>query len=119
MVDGFDSRGLPPALSASAFYGACRRALHPGGVLVANVFTYDPQYAGALQRLRAAFDGRLAWFARIAGNNRILFAVRPSATPGRGERLLIRIACKEGRGLGWSNRLLARLLVAWLARRRA
>jgi spermidine synthase len=122
LVDGFDSQGLPSALTGSAFYAACRRALHPGGVLVANVFTYDPQYAGALQRLRAAFDGRLAWFARIAGNNRILFAVHPAAPgarPGRGERLLIRMACKEGRGLGWSNRLLARLLVAWLARRRA
>ncbi|OIJ44532.1 transferase spermidine synthase [Massilia timonae] len=122
LVDGFDSQGLPSDLASSAFYGACRRALHPGGVLVANIFTYDPQYAGALQRLRAAFDGRLAWFARIAGNNRILFALRPAhpgAAPGRGERLLTRMACKEGRGLGWSNRLLARLLVGWLARRRA
>ena len=121
LVDGFDSQGLPPALADGAFYAACRRALHPGGVLVANVFTYDPQYAGVLQRLRAIFDGRLAWFSRIAGNNRILFAVRPGhpgAAPGRGERLLTRMACKEGRGLGWSNRLLARLLVAWLARRR-
>jgi spermidine synthase len=103
LVDGFDSQGLPSTLTGSAFYAACRRALHPGGVLVANVFTYDPQYAGALQRLRTAFDGRLAWFARIAGNNRILFAVHPAAPgarPGRGERLLARMACKEGRGLG-------------------
>ena len=122
LVDGFDSQGLPPALADGAFYAACRRALHPGGVLVANVFTYDPQYAGVLQRLRAIFDGRLAWFSRIAGNNRILFAVRPShpgVAPGPGERLLARMARKEGRGLGWSNRLLARMLVAWLARRRS
>lgn len=122
LVDGFDTQGLPSDLTSSAFYGACRRALQPGGVLVANIFTYDPQYASALQRLRAAFDGRLAWFARIAGNNRILFALRPGhpgVTPGRGERLLARMARKEGCGLGWSNRLLARMLVAWLARRRA
>lgn len=122
MVDGFDSQGLPSTLTDGAFYAACRRALHPGGVLVANIFTYDPQYAGALQRLRAAFDGRLGWFARIAGNNRILFAVRPSqpgAVPGRAERLLVRMASREGRGFGWSNRLLARLLVTWLAWRRA
>lgn len=122
LVDGFDSRGLPSALSTSAFYGACRRALHPGGVLVANIFTYDPHYAGALQWLRAAFDGRLAWFNRIAGNNRILFALRPTrppAAPGPGELRLVGLARREGVGLGWSNRLLARLLVAWLARRRA
>ena len=121
LVDGFDRRGLPAALASSAFYGACRRALHPGGVLVANIFTYDPQYADALQRLRAAFDGRLAWFARIAGNNRILFALRPTlapALPGRGERRLLRMARTEGVGLGWSNRLLARLLLVWIAWRR-
>lgn len=120
LVDGFDSQGLPSTLTGSAFYAACRRALHPGGVLVANIFSYDPQYASALQRLRAAFDGRLAWFSRIAGNNRILFALRPDpAAPGPGERRLARLARAEGRGLGWSNRLLAHLLVAWLARRRA
>ncbi|WP_306392791.1 transferase spermidine synthase [Telluria beijingensis] len=118
LVDGFDSRGLPSTLTSGAFYAACRRALHPGGVLVANIFTYDPQYPSALQRLRAAFDGRLAWFTGIAGNNRILFAARPHpGAPTRGERCLARLARKEGRGLGWSNRLLARLLVAWLARR--
>ena len=120
LVDGFDSRGLPSTLTASAFYGACRRALHPGGVLVANIFIYDPQYASALQRLRAAFDGRLAWFIRIAGNNRILFAVRPDpVAPSPGERRLAWLARKPGRGLGWTNRLLARLLVACLARRQA
>lgn len=122
LVDGFDSRGLPSTLSSSAFYAGCRRALHPGGVLVANIFTYDPHYAGALQRLRTIFDGRLAWFRRIAGNNRILFALRPTlppAAPGPGEMRLARLARKDGVGLGWSNRLLARLLVAWLARRRA
>lgn len=122
LVDGFDRQGLPSALSSSGFYAACRRALHPGGVLVANIFSYDPQYAGALQRLRATFDGRLAWFAGIAGNNRILFALRPTLAPaaaGPGERRLARLARAQGVGLGWSNRLLARLLVAWLARRRA
>lgn len=122
LVDGFDSRGLPSTLAGATFYAACRRALHPGGVLVANIFTYDPQYASVLQRLRAAFDGRLAWFARVAGNNRILFALRPTLPPaaaGAGERLHAWLARREGAGLGWSNRLLARLLVAWLARRRA
>lgn len=124
LVDGFDSCGLPPALSSRDFYGACRRALRPGGVLVANIFTYDPDYVTALQRMDAAFDGRLAWFNHIAGNNRILFAVRPhgpGASTGRAERLLLRLGRGDatrgrgGYGLGWSNRLLARLLVIWLS----
>lgn len=124
LVDGFDRGGLPPALSSSAFYAACRRALRPGGLLVANIFTYDPDYVSALQRLRVAFDDRLTWFSRIAGNNRILFAVRPAAPaqqPARAQRLLRHLARAEGDaglGAGWSNRLLARALVAWLAWRR-
>lgn len=121
LVDGFDSGGLPAALSSAAFYASCRRVLRPGGVLVANIFTYDPDYVATLQRLRGAFDGRLAWFERIAGNNQILFAVTPAppgATPGQADRamtLLARPDGQRGAGVGWSNRLLARLLVAWLA----
>ena len=122
LVDGFDRGGLPPTLASSAFYAACRRALRPGGVLVANIFTYDPDYVSSLQRLRDTFDGRVAWFRDIAGNNRILFAVRPATPPMRGQRLLVRLARRGGGagvGIGWSNRLLARGWVAWLARRRA
>lgn len=123
LVDGFDRDGLPAALASSAFYAACRRALRPGGVMVANIFTYDPQYVVALQRLRGAFDERLAWFDRSAGNNRILFAVRPAA-PGmartRAERVLARLQWRRGGGgvgFGPCNRLLARAVVAWLMHR--
>ena len=73
LVDGFDARGLPERLADAAFYADCRRALRPGGVLVANVFTYDPRYrdvmaalarrrgfgAGILNRLAIRFI--LAW----------------------------------------------------------
>lgn len=124
LVDGFDRRGLPPALSSSAFYAACRRALRPGGVLVANIFTYDPDYVTALQRLQDVFNARVIWFRRIAGNNRILFAVRPGAPsqpPTRPERLLVRlvqVGGVDGAGSGWINRLMARSLVAWLSWRR-
>lgn len=121
LVDGFDSAGLPPALSSSAFYRDCRRALRPGGVMVANVFTYDPDYAGALERMRTVFQGRLAWFRGMAGNNQLLFAVRPHKTgqpPSRAERLLGRmLPCPRGWGRAWTNRLLARAVVAWLSRR--
>ncbi|MEM8514563.1 spermidine synthase [Massilia sp. MP_M2] len=121
LVDGFDRNGLPPALASGAFYAASRRALRPGGVLVANIFSYDPGYVSFLQHLRDAFDGRIMWFRRIAGNNRILFAVRPATPPSRGQRLLLRLVRRHrdrnGTGFGWSNRLLARGVVVWLERR--
>lgn len=121
LVDGFDAAGLPPALASSAFYADCRHALRPGGVLVANIFTYDPGYVSAVQRLRTAFDGHLCWLSGIAGNNQILFAQRPEgvgARPGRALRLLRDTLRNRGLGISLANRLLARLVLAWLARRR-
>ncbi|MCA1856488.1 transferase spermidine synthase [Massilia oculi] len=118
LVDGFDATGLPPGLSNARFYADCRRALRPGGVLVANMFDYDPDYVTALQRLQAAFDGQVCWLRGIAGSNQILFAQRPavrSATPGAILRLL-RDGCRNrGLGVGALNRLLARLVLVWLA----
>ena len=122
LVDGFDAGGLPPSLSSAAFYADCRRLLRPGGVLVANIFTYDPDYVTVVQRLRAAFGGALCWLSGIAGNNQILFAQRPAgagAGPALPLRLLRDSLGNRGLGTGWANRMLARLLLAWLARRGA
>jgi spermidine synthase len=119
LVDGFDAAGLPPALGSASFYAACRRTLREGGVLVANVFSYDPQYKALVARLRAAFDGRLAWFDGIAGNNHLLFAVKAArGTRPRALRVLDLVARRRGLGAPLLNRALARLVVAWLARRR-
>ena len=121
LVDGFDTDGLPQALSSAGFYAHCRRALRPGGVLVANIFTYDPGYVTAVQRLQAAFDGHACWLSGIAGNNQILLAQRPprhGAAPGRALRFLRDTLANRGLGAGLPNRMRARLVVAWLARRR-
>ncbi|QOY96122.1 fused MFS/spermidine synthase [Massilia sp. UMI-21] len=120
LVDGFDAAGLPPALSSAAFYADCRRALRPGGVLAANIFTYDPDYVSAVQRLRAAFDSHACWLSGIAGNNQILFAQRPmhkGAGAGQGLRLLRDTLGNRGLGAALLNRLLARLVVGCLSRR--
>ena len=122
VVDGFDEAGLPPALGSSRFYADCRRALRHGGILVANIFSYDPQYPAMLGRIRLIFDGRVCWFDRIAGNNRILFAVKLpfQVGPGRDAPRALRVqqwvARRNGLGAGLLNRLLAGALVAWLAR---
>lgn len=134
LVDGFDAAGMPAALGTAAFYAACRRALREDGVLVANVLAYDPAHDALVARLRQAFGGCVCDFAGIAGNNHLLFAVRAPAqacvaqagsgsasAPGRALRLQRRVARHRGLGPGLGagplNRLLARALVAWLARR--
>ncbi len=122
LVDGFDRDGLPPALCSTGFYHDCRRALRHGGVLAANVFSYDPQYPAALARLRRCFQRRVCTLHGIAGNNRILFAVKAAdgapATPSL--QMLARIRRLGGRGPAWAaaHRLLAHWLL-WRTRGRA
>jgi spermidine synthase len=117
VVDGFDAAGLPPALSSAPFYSDCRRLLAPGGVLAANVFSYDPRHDAVLEALGAAFDGRTCQLHGAAGNNRILFAV--AGPGGRAERMQQRLA-RDGAllplpGRGLMNRLCIRLLLYYLA----
>ncbi|SHH04173.1 transferase spermidine synthase [Massilia sp. CF038] len=117
MVDGFDRSGLPPTLGSARFYGHCRRALCDGGVLVANIFSYDPAYPRMLARLDLMFDRHLCWFDGVAGNNRILFALKagPRAAPSRALRLQQRLAKRQGLGSKWLNRLFVRSLIIWLS----
>ena len=115
LVDGFDTEGMPSALGSARFYADCRRTLRPGGVLVANLFSYDPHYRAMLHRLRLTFQNRLCWFHGIAGNNRILFAVNGgAASPALA--MLRRVARWEGLWLAPLNRLLARWVVARMQR---
>jgi spermidine synthase len=125
LVDGFDDAGLPPALASSRFYADCRRALRDGGVLAANVFSYDPLYCAMLGRLQLVFGGQVCWLDKVAGNNRILFAVKaplgtdPAPAPSRASRVRRWIGRGGlGLGLGLLNRLLVRAVLAWLALRR-
>jgi len=121
LVDGFDEGGLPVSLASARFYADCRRALRPDGVLVANMFSYDPNYPTMLERLRHCFQERICQFSGIAGNNRIVFAIRPGRAPGApSSRMQRRVAAWGGFGPGlgfaWANRTLARLTVARLRR---
>ena len=110
LVDGFDTDGLPPALGSATFYTDCRRALRPGGVLVTNMFSYDPAYPAMLGRLRQAFGERLCRFHGIAGNNRIWFAVR-DGSGSAALAMLRKVARYDGLALPALNRLLARWVV--------
>ena len=114
LVDGFDAAGLPPQLGSASFYAACQRALAHGGVMAANIFSYDPAHDLMRARLRLAFDEQLCWFDGVAGNNHIFFAVKGADTLAARRCALV----GHGRGLGtrWLNWLFARLFVTWLAR---
>jgi spermidine synthase len=118
LVDGFDAAGMPAALGRAAFYRDCRRALREGGVLVANLLSYDPCHDLIAERIGHAFGARVCDFPGIAGNNHLLFAVRArAASASPAARLQRRLKRRRGLALPFLNRLLARLLVAWLARR--
>jgi spermidine synthase len=120
VIDGFDDGGLPPALSSLPFYRDCRRLLLPGGVLAANVFSYDPRHGAVLGALATAFDGRICQLRKVAGNNRILFAVgSPHGPDDRAARMQRRLA-RHGAllpvpGRGLFNRLCIWLLLNCLA----
>jgi spermidine synthase len=127
IVDGFDEAGLPPALGSAKFYASCRRAMRDGGVMVANVFSYDHNYTKMVHRLSLVFNERLCWFDGVAGNNRILYALKlpfktdPALAPTRAMRLQAYVARHKGLGCGVLNRplnrLLAHLTIFWLSHR--
>ncbi|GGX77988.1 methyltransferase domain-containing protein [Massilia dura] len=121
LVDGFDASGLPPALGSARFYADCRRALRPDGLLVANIFSYDPNYPAIARRLRQAFGDNVCQLRGVAGNNHIVFALRPAEgmparAATRAQRLVQRIALCGALwpGLAPFNRLLAHWVVARL-----
>lgn len=114
LVDGFDEGGMPPALGSAGFYADCRRALRPGGVLVANIFSYDRHYDAILGRLKRAFADHVCCFDDIAGNNRILFA----SNGGRAQWVRRLVALRGVLGLHFLNRLLAQRVVDRLSHER-
>jgi spermidine synthase len=119
LVDGFDAAGLPAALANPVFYRDCRRVLRDGGVLVANVFTYDPRCRGVLEDLGRVFDGHTCWFDKAAGNNRIVYALKRPDPGARAARLQRWLGCGRwrGPGLGLLDRLAVRAVLCWIAAR--
>ena len=104
LVDGFDAAGLPPALASPPFYARLpARCCADGGVLVANVFSYDPRYArraGRAGRARstAAPAGSTRWPATTASCSRSR-AAPDDGPPGRALALQRWLARRDG--LGW------------------
>jgi spermidine synthase len=76
LVDAFDADGMPEALGTRRFYDDCADALRPGGVLAVNLHAGHPHFPLYLDRLGAAFDGRLLRVDDHDGTNSVVFARR-------------------------------------------
>lgn len=81
LLDGFDSRGLPQALSERAFYDSCRGRLGSEGLLVANLCDNSTAFTILKRRIAASYDGQAIAVPAERRGNRIVFACADAAFP--------------------------------------
>jgi spermidine synthase len=74
LIDAYDARGIPPALSTQAFYDDCYAALGATGALASNLYATD--VAGHVARLRQAFDGQVCVLDEPGMDNTVMFGWR-------------------------------------------
>jgi spermidine synthase len=74
LVDGFDADARAGVLDTLPFYQACRSRLGEHGLLCVNLLGRSKGFAGSVERLQAAFDGRSAVFPSCDSGNTIAFA---------------------------------------------
>ena len=74
LVDGYDSRGLPKALSSQQFYEDCHAALAPEGMLVANLHADHRDYPLQIERIRNCFHDAFLLVEDKREGNSIAFA---------------------------------------------
>lgn len=84
LIDGYDTTGIPAALSTQAFVDACRDALDTCGVLATNLFAAD--HAEHVARLRQAFGARVLVLDEPRQSNRVGFAWREGVAPEAADR---------------------------------
>ena len=72
LVDAYDVKGIPSALSSQTFYYHCAAALLPGGVLASNFYATD--VAMHLKRMRRAFSGNVCVLDEPGMENKVAFA---------------------------------------------
>lgn len=83
LLDGFDAGNQVEALATQTFYAACRRVLKPGGILVANLWGRDSEFAEYFARLTRAFDGEVGWISVQNKTNVVVFAFAEPGAPAR------------------------------------
>jgi spermidine synthase len=74
LVDGFDPEARTGPLDTLPFYQACRARLSDKGLLGVNLLGRDKTFPASVERLRQAFDQRVAVFPSCDSGNTIAFA---------------------------------------------
>ncbi|MDE2343307.1 MAG: fused MFS/spermidine synthase [Betaproteobacteria bacterium] len=74
LVDGFDANARAGALDSLPFYERCRQRLSRHGVLAVNLIGRNRNFRKSIERLKAAFEGRVLAFPACEGGNVIAFA---------------------------------------------
>ncbi len=74
LVDGFDPDAKAGVLDTAPFYQACRSRLSDDGICSINLLGRNRGFQGSVERLKAAFDGRVAVFPSCDSGNTIAFA---------------------------------------------
>lgn len=71
-VDVYDALAQGPVLDSLEFYRGCRALLRVPGVLVVNLFGTHESFAGNVERLQRAFDGRVLELPQCQTGNSVL-----------------------------------------------
>lgn len=81
MVDGFEASGVPHRLCSQRFYDSCYEALHPGGVLVANLHALHPHFEAYVDRIHNSFRdrGSVVVVDDLESTNAVVFACKGHA----------------------------------------
>ena len=74
LVDGFDPDARAGSLDTLPFYQACRARLSDHSLFCVNLLGRNKGFAGSVERIQAAFDGRTAVFPSCDSGNTIAFA---------------------------------------------
>jgi spermidine synthase len=74
LTDGFDPDARAGALDTLPFYQACRARLTENGLLGVNLLGRNKGFAASVERIRSAFDGRVAVLPSCDSGNTIVFA---------------------------------------------
>ena len=74
LVDGFDPDAKAGALDTDPFYQACRALLSDSDLCSFNLLGWNKGFKGSVERIRAAFDDRVAVFPSCDSGNTIAFA---------------------------------------------
>ena len=87
VVDGYDSESQVEALATLPFYRDCARVLGDDGILVVNLWGGDRNFNACVDRLRAAFDGRVLCLPAGKPGNIAAFAFKSAQGEPRWDEL--------------------------------